>query len=390
MSVDHERHRFEEQFTDVDRLEDRRKPNPYSSTLVKPHSLQRMPEYRIFLDANIIIGAGKPPAGPIIKSLSQLAKAGLVEIVTTDITISEVGRYFARKDFDVLKNVTKSRFRKLATNQFKIDFPEISTGELFDSLFKVSRAQTQRMFNDIGAKTLKVDDVKPTTVFEDYFLGRGVFGPEAKKEQFPDAFAFACVKAYADKVGLVMVVTSDGDFTAAIGGAPLLTLRKNIPELLGDIGELVDVDPKLLAFVTDPDRDLATWFSDELQGWGLNVINPEDAEIYELSVVEVELHNVQSFGPIMPAAAHLLIGSAKMRVLANYEHPDWDSAMYDSEDKRLIPFESVSGESEIEIVAPFAMSVLVDEDSDFIEIDSVEFTDDDFLWVDLTAQSYND
>ena len=57
--------------------------------------------------------------------------------------------------------------------------------------------------------------------------------------------------------------------------------------------------------------------------------------------------------------------------------------MYDSEDKVLIPFEDVSGETEIILEAEFSMSILVDENGDPTEIEEFKFRNDKFVWVEL-------
>jgi hypothetical protein len=41
---------------------------------------------KIFLDANVVIRAGKPPAGPLIPRVADLVDAGYVKVVTTDLT----------------------------------------------------------------------------------------------------------------------------------------------------------------------------------------------------------------------------------------------------------------------------------------------------------------
>lgn len=74
-----------------------------------------------------------------------------------------------------------------------------------------------------------------------------------------------------------------------------------------------------------------------------------------------------------------------MSVKANvsYTHPNWDEAMYDSEDKRLIPFEDVSGETEVTLDVDVSMSIGVNEDGDPAEIEELRFRNSDFQYVEL-------
>jgi hypothetical protein len=70
-----------------------------------------------------------------------------------------------------------------------------------------------------------------------------------------------------------------------------------------------------------------------------------------------------------------LVGSAT--------HPNWDEAMYDSEDKVLIPFEDVSGETEISIAIEIALQIAVDEEGEPEEIEELRFRNGDFQYVTL-------
>jgi hypothetical protein len=77
----------------------------------------------------------------------------------------------------------------------------------------------------------------------------------------------------------------------------------------------------------------------------------------------------------------LVVGRVKINATVSYTHPDWDTAMYDSEDKVLIPFDSVTGETEVSVEANFSMTILVDERDNPIQIDEFGFTDDRFRWI---------
>ena len=64
---------------------------------------------KVFFDANILIQAGKPPGGPVIKTLVALVDANLIRTLTTDLTSSEVAKKHAQNDFDAVKDIAKRR-----------------------------------------------------------------------------------------------------------------------------------------------------------------------------------------------------------------------------------------------------------------------------------------
>jgi hypothetical protein len=47
---------------------------------------------KIFLDANIVIRAGRPPGSPLIPRVADLVDAGYVKVVTTDLTMIEIAK----------------------------------------------------------------------------------------------------------------------------------------------------------------------------------------------------------------------------------------------------------------------------------------------------------
>jgi hypothetical protein len=53
---------------------------------------------KIFLDANIIIRAGKPLGGLLIRCVGDLVNAGYVKVMATDLTKMEIAKKHAGND----------------------------------------------------------------------------------------------------------------------------------------------------------------------------------------------------------------------------------------------------------------------------------------------------
>ena len=121
----------------------------------------------------------------------------------------------------------------------------------------------------------------------------------------------------------------------------------------------------------------------EINDWGLEAMDVERAVIEECNVTQVELIDVVSFGPNSKGNRILVVGSSEITTTVSYTHPNWDEAIYDSEDKVLIPFDSVEGETEIILTAEFSMSILVDKKSNPEKIEDFQFRNDDFVFIDL-------
>src|SRR4249920_2483529 len=117
---------------------------------------------KIFLDANVVIRAGKPPRGPLIPRVADLVGAGYVKVVTTDLTKMEIAKKHADNDFKEMGGLTKRRVRDLADEILGVKLPEISSAELHRKLLKKYQTSVEEMFTDrLRAETLSIDSIKP-------------------------------------------------------------------------------------------------------------------------------------------------------------------------------------------------------------------------------------
>lgn len=350
-------------------------------------STQRKPQ-KIFLDANIVIRAGKPPGKPVMESLCDLVTSGFIRVLTTDLTKIEVAKHHANKDLDEIASLGRSRFRKLVQETVGVKLPDISAEQLRTQIFGSYIASTEKMFSELRATTLSIDDVKPSAVFDEYTHRRGVFGPDAKKDQFPDAFIFERLRSEGQAHDDLIVVSDDKDFAAAVKTAPHLRLVRSVPELFETLGLKSAVAPDVAAFLASHEDEVRDAVDDELKSWGLQVADIEDGEIDDSTVKRVEFLDLKTYDAAGADGQILVIGSLKMTVEVSFTHPDWDHSVYDSEDKVRLAFDTVSGEKEVELEASFAMTILVDDKKKPEQIDHFAFSNDNFIWVDL--EEYED
>lgn len=338
---------------------------------------------KVFLDANVVIQAGKPPGGPIISRVSGLANAGIITVLTTDLTITEVAKKHTENDYELIKEIGRPHFRKIFEEHLGSMLPEVSKTELKKLISKKYTKQVAKMFDCLKAKRLPIDHVKPSTIFNAYTEGSGFFTGEGKKDQFPDAFIFECLKAEASKQSPIIIVSNDDDFNIPVKNTDYISLLKTIPDLFHRLGLQVEA-PEIEQFLENNKDSLIEVVDKEVSDWGLQVSDVEDAEIEESTVTDVELIDVISFGSIDHSGNILVVGTAKIIATVSYTHPDWDNAAYDSEGKVLIPFDYVSGEKEISLNADFSMSIKVDRKTgEPTKIEAFQFVNDAFLFIEL-------
>src|ERR1700693_3426043 len=100
---------------------------------------------------------------------------------------------------------------------------------------------------------------------------------------------------------------------------------------------------------------------DELNQWGLQVSDVEDAEIDESTVKNVKFIDFRTFQTAGEGKDIPVVGRIEMDVEVWYHHPDWDFATYDSEDRVLVPHHTVEGEKSVDVGADFNMPLKVNE-----------------------------
>lgn len=337
---------------------------------------------KVFLDANIVISAGKPPGGPEIARVIDLVDAGLVTVLTTDLTITEVAKKHIQNDFEAIKEISQPHFRKIVEGATGVALPDLKRPQLRQKLRATYDKSTAEMFKSLKAKTLAIDEVKPSVVFDAYAAGEGFFSGDGKKDQFPDAFAFECLKKEASKKEPVIIVSNDNDFDGPVKSTKHISLVKSLPALFAALGLEMEA-PEIDAFIETHSDDLVERVNQELSNWGLSSDDVMDAEIEEITVNSVEVMKLTAFKPTEEGDSILVIGKLDVQALVSYSHPNWDEAMYDSEDKVLIPFEDVSGETEVELTVDVSMSISVDDDGDPDKIEELSFRNSDFQYVTL-------
>ncbi|HEX3497597.1 MAG TPA: PIN domain-containing protein [Methylocella sp.] len=344
---------------------------------------------KVFLDANVIVRAGKPPGGPLMSRVEDLVKGGFITVLTTDLTKMEVAKKHANNDFEVVGDIGRSHFRKVVEDVTGVHLPNLKKPEVQRKLFEKYSGQTDKMFVRLAPKTLSINSVTPISVFEAYTHKTGLFSGEGKKDQFSDAFIFECLKYEATETEPIVLVSDDHDFDAPCKAAKYISVVKSIPDLFTKLGLKVDA-PEIEEFLQEQHGEVVELVNSELNDWGLQVSDVEGAEVDEVTVNDIEFLKLISFGKADGSNKILVVGRLKIQANICYSHPDWDTASYDSEDKVLIPWnDPVSGDKDVEIEADFSMSIVTDDRGKPNQIEEVRFTDDKFIWVDIGDNPYD-
>lgn len=317
------------------------------------------PPDAVFFDANTVISMGKNPNSIVRTRVADLVDSGIIRVVTTDLTKMEVAKRQVANDFPLLAELGRPYVRDLVHEALGVEIPALTKDDIRKSLHARQMKIVEQLFANWKAVELSIDDVSPMEVMTDYAMSAGVFSGEGKKDQFPDAFILARLRKFTVDGQPLFVVSNDSDFAKACDNEEQLTHLKSVEELFKALNLQIQ-PPALEEHLYKLNADIVGKLNDEIANFGLIVADVEDGEILSASVVGAEIESITAFTS-KDQDEVLIFGRAAMLVEIQFEHPDWDGAYYDSEDKVLIPRGMVSGEAKIEIDADLSMTLQMEE-----------------------------
>ena len=186
---------------------------------------------RVFMDADIAIGMGKPPGNYIFQRLVDLSNLGLISIVTTDLTMWQIVKHHVNDAYELLAPLRESRFRNVVSNVLGIDLPNKRNADWRLTLKTHYENGVAEMFGKLKAEIVSMDGVTPSDIFNDYMNDSGFFNPNNKPNQFEDAFVFAAVVEHSTNDDPIIIVARDNDFNEPASANPNVALLKSIEEL---------------------------------------------------------------------------------------------------------------------------------------------------------------
>ena len=343
----------------------------------------------IYLDSNIIIKLGVPPQSPSLDRINDLQRKGVINVVTTSLTIDEIAKKYTSNDFKLISGIARSGFKKAFSKISDLELPFDNKQDLFEALLKENRKEVTKFHKTLSASVIDIDGVKPSSVFDQYAKGLGVFADGAKDGQVQDAFIFEALKLGLKEIGQIHIVSSDKDFEHLVRTRPKkFKLDATLEEFISRVDETILDEEDIETWLEDNNRELEREFESELNGWAIQSMDVQEGYVEESTLNEIEFIDFQGFGPVKRNGNALIIGRTTVGALLSFTHPNWDEAMYDSEDKVLIPFENVQGDIESDLDIFFSMSVTMKKGK-LHEIDEVRFTDETkFIYQDFYDHSH--
>lgn len=341
-----------------------------------------MKKVKVFLDANIVIAEGKSLNGPQLARVFDLVRADRITVLTTDLTILEIARHHTENDFKKIKEICRPSSREILEEIYGVQLQNIDQKELKRKLFGKYRSLVEEMFQDkMRASILTINNVTPSDVFFDYSYGNGFFADGAgKKNQFQDSFVFKCLKQETSGEESVIIVSKDRDFVQPVVDQQNYILVKSLSGLFYELGLKIE-DPEIEDFLEHHDAEIAVLVGKDLSDWTLHG-DIEDSEIHVEDVYSIEFQEIIAFKSAEEGKPILIVGSLNLIGTAYISHPDWDTEIWDSEEKNAIPIHTVSAQVAIECKVDVSLSVEINEYGtpvDIQELSIQDICDDDII-----------
>ena len=214
------------------------------------------------------------------RRLVRLAAEDTVRVLLTTVTVGEIRKHIDQHAEKSFKQVES--FRRILPATRKVITPDLHatlSGATVEQFRRSILEAFEAFLTDTKAVVLTVDGVSPEAVFRDYFAVNAPFGDGDKKSEFPDAFASAALRAWAESEGeSVYVVSGDKDWRRVCQNQDALIHQ-------GQLGELLEkfADSELVSYI----RQAIGARRDEVKA--LLDAQAEDIYVFSLDGMEAEI-----------------------------------------------------------------------------------------------------
>lgn len=328
----------------------------------------------VFVDTSVYIAENYFAPNNRINSLQTLAEKGMLSLVSTGITNSEILRRFTDEVSSAWSNLKNNHKVWVCFDRTRTLFYKETKRKLLKQCEDVFRSFTDKSsMYTIGYEYCS--DVK--AVFEKYFNAEKPFNEGRKKDEFPDAFVLQMLEQYCMRNSLKKILLLsedkdmkeyDSDYLKPIDYKEYITMK------LAEVSTLEAVRKSIENEKEEICSDIKEKLEDELyDGWNYSsLFNTEDLPEVEIEKCNVEMDS--NFSIKSKCGDSFLIElnlTSYCEVKCTYFNLDY--ATYDREDRMWY-----GGEWETETLKGdenFQMLVSYNTGTETLEIESFEIAD---------------
>jgi len=235
---------------------------------------------------------------------------------------------------------------KVLRNIPGFDFSSIFHDHDFEGVVNVLMTQFENFKIASQATIVPIELADINRVFSSYFMKSVPFGEGKKKSEFPDAFVLSALDAWAEEEGKeVHIVSHDKDMSDCRTSFPNLIYVKSIEEFLNTVTVYFEkLAPVAEELLRSNSSEITSRIEEEFKNLGF-ILEDQDGDVYDITVDEVEDFNEYLISLKAPdgdilGEAHFQLTTV-VKFSADISYDNLNTASYDSEEKVLIPWETV-------------------------------------------------
>ena len=306
----------------------------------------------VFLDTEVFDCHQFDFGASTFRRLVRLAAYGPVRVLLTTVTASEIRSHIVEHAEKAFKQV--ETVRKLLPLTRRVVTPEIHEA-LSSTSAEEFRQELHKAFDsfliDTKATVISVDGVSPEAIFKAYFEVKPPFGKGAKKNEFPDAFASAALRAWAesDDKGKIYVVSHDKDWRRVCQDESAFIHQGRLSELLEKYADS-DLVSYIRQAINDRRAEVKALLDTEAGNLYYFSADGVEAEIEEPDEVDVTINDFHVIEAKDGQATINLASSLHYAVTITDDDPDSGYSDPDDGERRYIFSRSgtVEGDDEVE------------------------------------------
>jgi len=287
----------------------------------------------VFIDTSIFISEHYFKKNNRLNLLAQLHDAGLIDFISTEITISEIQKHFV--------NDIQKLYSSIVNSSNEISEKGIDLSLNIDSKFDIQQLginALKRFLQRTETYVIQYSEITSVEpVFNKYFQQDPPFGGGKKKNEFPDAFALYMLEEYCNhkKLPRIIVLSNDKDMHEYESThieykdyKQYVTEKSAEKEILSNIAQLLQREKdENLATIKE---DLEEVLYDE--GIYYNVLMSTDINDIEIDAIDLDL-DTDNFSIINQTDDYYIIEvPIRISFIVDIEYIDYTYATYDRED----------------------------------------------------------
>lgn len=309
-----------------------------------------LPTSLVFLDTSIYISSNYGFTSQLFSALKARIDNKQATLGITKITIAEVESNIRQGVIEAEQSIEKTRkqariLRNATTGTISSLFNAWDKDNVIEEL--IDRFHV--FLKEFDVVVLGYEEIDVESVFGLYFNKKPPFGDGKKKDEFPDAFVMGILENWGDsETQSVYLVSADNDFVSNDGDFPHLERIKSLADLLSLLSfkyeELAPLCAKAYENVREAVNIQITskfaetgFYIDDQQG-DVNEVSDVEMNDYDPRLLWVDYDGAIGF---VHCEFEVI---AKINFIAHLSYDDLATAAYDSEDKVLIPWNTIDEE----------------------------------------------